>query len=98
MCRVWHLSVQVRGRSLDPKCQAGVLEKSGAMSRNKQGESREPGRLESGIKEARVGKQERESGNIDQSRETWTIGARQTYVCTVVTLPRSRFLLGLGNP
>ena len=77
----------------------GVLEKSGAMSRNKQGESREPGRLESGIKEARVGKQERrESGNIDQSRETWTIVARPSFVCTVVTLPRSRFLLGLANP
>ena len=50
-----------------------MLEDSGAKSRNKQGESREPGRVESGIKEARVGKQEgRESGNIDQSRETWT--------------------------
>ena len=51
----------------------GVLAESGAKSQNKQGESREPGRVESGIKEARVGKQEgRESGNIDQSRETWT--------------------------
>ena len=65
-----------------------MLEKSGAMSRNKQGESRESGRLESGIKETRVGKQERrESGNIDQSRETWTIGARPSFVCTIVTLP-----------
>ena len=51
----------------------GVLAESCAKSRNKQGESREPGRVESGIKEARVGKQEgRESGNVDQSRETWT--------------------------
>ena len=50
-----------------------MLAESGAKSRNKQGESREPGRVESGIKEARVGKQEgRESGNIDQCRETWT--------------------------
>ena len=63
----------------------GVLAESGAQSRNKQGESREPGKVESGIKEARVGKQEggsreiqtrvgkqegRESGNTDQSRET----------------------------
>ena len=65
-----------------------VLEKSGAKSRNKQGESREPGRVESGIKEARVGKQERrESGNIDQSRETWTIGARPSFV----TLPAHLF-------
>ena len=50
-----------------------VLAESCAKSRNKQGGSREPGRVESGIKEARVGKQEgRESGNVDQSRETWT--------------------------
>ena len=50
-----------------------VLAESGAKSRNEQGESREPGRVESGTKEARVGKQEgRESRNIDQSRETWT--------------------------
>ena len=50
-----------------------MLAESGAKSRNKQGESRETGRVESGIKEARVGKQEgRESGNTDQSRETWT--------------------------
>ena len=49
----------------------GVLAVSGAKSRNKQGESREPGRVESGIKEARVGKEEgRESGNTDHSRET----------------------------
>ena len=70
-----------------------VLEKSGAKSRNKQGESREPGRVESGIKEARVGKQERrESGNIDQSRETWTIGARPSFV----TLPAHLFLAKAG--
>ena len=50
----------------------GVLAEWGAKSRNKQGKSREPGRVESGIKEARVGKQEgRELGNIDQSRETF---------------------------
>ena len=50
-----------------------MLAESGDKSRNKQGESREQGRVEWGIKEARVGKQGgRESGNIDQSRETWT--------------------------
>ena len=51
----------------------GLKGESGAKSRNKQGESREPGRVESGINEARVGKQAaRESGNTYQSRETWT--------------------------
>ena len=45
-----------------------VLAESGAKSRNKQGESREPGRVESGIKE-----ESRETrGAGVGSRETWT--------------------------
>ena len=42
---------------MKPVQRPGVLAESCAKSRNKQGESREPGRVESGIKEARVGKQ-----------------------------------------
>ena len=57
-----------------------MLAESCAKSRNKQGESREPGRVESGIKEARVGKQEgRESGNVEPLQwlfKGWLISIR----------------------